>query len=160
MILFHRKAKWYDKKKCSSEISLLASTIATPERQKYSYQHTRILASILAKFFPSFSPFHRWIFFLFHFCFYYSERYKSNTSPLMSRHANWQLIFAEGWVIHTISFIKGYFTMYERLCVYINMEQHSKNEKFQILFWVYGSLRYMFIFCCCWSSSPQSHQKN
>ena len=45
----------------------------------------------------------RWIFHFF--SFYYSGRYKSNTSTLVSCHA-WQLIFAEGWVIiHIISFL-------------------------------------------------------
>lgn len=140
------------------------STIATPrvKRKKvFRLIHSR---SILAKFFPSL--FSRWIFFLFHFCFYYSGRYKSNTSTPVSRHA-WQLIFREGWVIHTISFYKGYFTiMYERLCVYINMEQNSrtnnrkKGELSILAFWVYGYFTCLFFRCCCNASSFQCHQKN
>lgn len=115
-------------------------------------------------FFLLFSLFLVEYFFLFHFCFYYSGRYKSNTSTPVSRHA-WQLIFREGWVIHTISFYKGYFTiMYERLCVYINMEQNSrtnnrKNGELSILaFWVYGYFTCLFFRCCCSAFSVPSKE--
>lgn len=147
--------------------NILASTIATPPRDVRHGRKKSIptntfsqLSLDFSKVFFSFFSIVEY-FFLFHFCFYYSGRYKSNTSPLcQGTPDNWYLS-RRGGFIHTISFLKGYFTMYERLCVYINMEQNSwANERAEKRTRSLPSVWHGYFTCLFFVVAAISHQKN